>query len=249
MCRMLGMVSRVPIPEAVLAEFGGLAARGKVPSDFDCGPITAKAGHPDGWGIGAISPDGEVYHRSAESASTDGRYAAAAREVRHLPGVHFVLLAHLRRVLDKTLVAEEHTLPFRREDAGGVHYFAQVGDIEKFGLRDGGTDQRWVCDRVRARMGDRFGPKEFTAGIAAVREECRTKFPKRLSSITAILSDGQGLLAHRDPGTCSLYFTLHLGRAKDMVLVSSEVLSSVQAKWRLLKQDETVAVDASLSVS
>lgn len=248
MCRMLGVVSQVPIPLDLLTEFRSLAATGKVPSDFDCQPVV-KPGHPDGWGIGARSPDAEVYTRSPDPADSDERFERAVRDVRHLPSGPYVLLAHLRRVLDTRLVAEEHSLPFRREIGETVHYFAMDGWIDKFGIVDGGTDARWVCGGVLEAIGDEFTPKRLTAALDRVRDTARERYPRRLHSMTTLVTDGLRLLAHRDGGTCPLYFTLHLGKSREMVLVSSEVLESAGAKWRLLRNGETIGVDGDLNVT
>ena len=191
MCRILGVASRVPIPAALVSAFGQLASQGKVPSDFGCGPVAAKVGHPDGWGIAALSPAGEVYRRSALAASADPAYGRAAEEVHRLGG-DCVLLAHVRRVLDPALVAEEHSLPFRRETEAGIRYYAQDGWVEKFGLRDGGTDARQALDRILAAMAGRFEKRSFTAALDGVRAGWRQEYPRRISALTAVIAGERG---------------------------------------------------------
>jgi len=241
MCRMLGIASRVPIPAAVLLEFRALSRVGKVPADFGCGPA-AKSGHPDGWGIAATSAATEVYRRSGLDAATDAGYEKAVREVALLPAP-VIAVAHVRRVLDPDLVGETHSMPFRRESGGSVHYFAWDGSIEKYGVGDGGTDARWVWEAF-AELASPYTPPALTSTLAARRDAAQKAFPRRLSSLTAIVTDGHTLLAHRDGGTCPLYFTLHLGTSKDMSLISSQVLDAVPARWRLLRNGESVAVTA-----
>jgi len=241
MCRILGVASRAPISPALLHTFGQLASQGKVPSDYGCGPVAAKVGHPDGWGIAALSPAGEVYRRAATSAATDPDFDRAADEVRRLGG-DVVLLAHVRRVLDSSLVAEEHALPFRRETGSGILYYAQDGWVEKFGLQGGGTDARHALDQVLPAVTARFEKRAFGDAINGVRAVWGQRYPRRLSALTAVVAGEKGLLAHRDGGNCPLYFTLHLAETKEMTLVASEVLPGVEARWRLLRNGESVAI-------
>jgi len=92
-------------------------------------------------------------------------------------------------------------------------------------------------------------PAGKTDPLQAVRTQCRERYPRRLSALTAVVAGAGGLLAHRDAGNCLLYYTLHVAESRDLVLVSSEVLQGIEARWRLLRKGETVAVGPDLVVT
>src|SRR2546421_7931083 len=77
MCRMLGLVSRKPVPVDTLMAFRQLADTGRNFRDFGCPQPNPKSGHPDGWGIACVGAEGEFYVRGPGRATTDPRYEEA----------------------------------------------------------------------------------------------------------------------------------------------------------------------------
>ncbi|MFQ5758164.1 MAG: hypothetical protein ACE5IF_00640 [Candidatus Bathyarchaeia archaeon] len=74
MCRMLGIISRKPVPSIYLKDFRVLAEKGKVPKG------AKEPGHKDGWGI--VHYDDQIPRylgRGPTNAMEDERYGRALR--------------------------------------------------------------------------------------------------------------------------------------------------------------------------
>ena len=246
MCRMLGVVSKRPIDPKLLAEFRLLADTGKNPKDFGCEQISTRAGHPEGWGIACLAGDGEVYRRGQIKATADPLYEAAVKELDRLVTPPFVLVAHLRRATRLDTVQVDFNQPYMRELAGRIVFFAHNGSIEGYGVRDGKIDSQAYFERLLMRLED--GPlavDEFKKRLDEVKGALSSEFPKKVSSLTFVMSDGDELVGHRDARECTPYYALHKVRTDDSFILCSEVLHSVEGEWRLLRNKETVSFSAS----
>ena len=241
MCRLLGIVSRRAIDPEVLFEFRQLAERGKTPKDYGCEQLSTRSGHPDGWGIACLAGDGEVYRRSPAKATEDAKYEDAVREVSGLGSPPYVLMAHLRRAARTETIKEEYCQPFRRELRGRVEFFGHNGNVEGFGVRDGKIDSQAYFERLLDAIGRQSETGlDVKRTLGEVKTAFAAQFPKKVTSLTCLLSNGRELFAHRDARQCKPYYSLHESRADGVLIVCSEVLSSVGGRWRLLKNDETV---------
>ena len=242
MCRLLGVVSRRPIDLNLLMEFRHLAETGKVPKDYGCEQISTRAGHPEGWGIACLSGDGEVYKRSHLKATADPLYERAVEEVRNLSSPPFILLAHLRRASRLDTVNVDFNQPYRRELAGRIIFFAHNGNIEGYGVREGRIDSQAYFERLLARIGEApLEAAEFKKRVGEVKTGLVTEFPKKVSSLTFVMSDGEEVIGHRDAKECTPYYSLHQTKTEDAFVICSEVMRSVPGKWRLLRNGETVS--------
>jgi len=242
MCRLLGIVSKRVIDPRILLEFRQLAETGKNPRDFDCEQISKRVGHPDGWGIACLAGDGEIYRRSHLKATEDSQYEAAVREVSGLGSPPYILMAHLRRAARMETIKQEYNQPYRREVGGRIVFFAHNGDVEGFGVRDGRIDSQAYFERLLARIGEQPLPlAEFKKRLGEVKSSFVTEFPKKVTSLTCLMSDGEEIVGHRDSRKCLPYHSLHEARTDGLFVICSEVLSTVAGRWRLLKNDETVS--------
>jgi len=246
MCRLLGVVSKRPIDRRLLAEFRLLADNGKIPRDYGCEQISTRAGHPEGWGIACKAGNGEVYRRSEVKATADPLYDAAVRELDRLVTPPFVLVAHLRRATRLDTVQVDFNQPYMREIAGRIVFFAHNGSIEGYGVREGKIDSQAYFERLLLRLEDQpVATEEFKKRLGEVKGAIASEFPKKVSSLTFIMSDGDKLVGHRDARECTPYYSLHKVVTDDAFVLCSEVLHSVEGKWRLLRNDETVSFSAS----
>ena len=241
---MLGIVARKSIDPKILAEFRGLADRGKTPKDFGCTQISTRVGHPDGWGIACVAGDGrEVYRRGAVKATEDPLFEAAIREVGELASPPFLLIAHLRRSSARDTTREEFNHPFTREVKSRPIFFAHNGNIEGYGIRNGKIDSQLLFERLLSAVDETpLSSSEFTAKVKDVKAAIVTEFGKKVTSLTFLMSDGREIVAHRDARQCKPYYSLHQAGTAESLIVCSEVLSSVHANWRLLRNDETVVM-------
>ncbi len=223
-------------------EFRQLADTGKIPKDFDCEQISSRPGHPEGWGIACLSGDGEVYRRSELKATADPLYEGAVEEVHNLVSPPFILLAHLRRASRLDTVNVDFNQPYRRELAGRIIFFAHNGNIEGFGVREGKIDSQAYFERLLTGLGE--GPlaaEEFKKRVGDVKAGLAADFPKKVSSLTFVMSDGEEVIGHRDARECPPYYSLHQVKTKDSFVICSEVLRSAEGRWRLLRNGETVS--------
>ena len=243
---MLGIVSKRPIDRKLLAEFRQLADTGKTPKDYGYEQISTRAGHPEGWGIACLAGNGEVYRRSHLKATEDPLYDAAVKELDRLVTPPFILVAHLRRATRLDTVQVEFNQPYVREIAGKMVFFAHNGSIEGYGVRDGKIDSGAYFERLLARMDD--GPlavEEFKKRLGEVKGALYSEFPKKVSSLTIIMSNGDQIIGHRDARECTPNYSLHRVKTEDSYILCSEVLHSVEGRWRLLRNGETVSFSAS----
>ena len=243
---MLGIVSKRPIDRQLLAEFRKLAETGKIPKDYGCEQISTRAGHPEGWGIACLAGNGEVYRRGHVKATADPLYEAAVKELDRLVIPPFILVAHLRRATRMDTVQVDFNQPYMRELAGRMVFFAHNGSIEGYGVRDGKIDSQAYFERLLKRLED--GPlamEEFNKRLGEVKGAISSEFPKKVSSLTFVMSDGDEIVGHRDARECAPYFSLHKVRTDDSFILCSEVLHSVEGRWRLLRNNETVSFSAS----
>lgn len=243
MCRMLALASRRSVPVDTVMAFGQLADTGKTFRDFGCPQPNPKTGHPDGWGIACLGPEGEFYERGPVSASTDPRFGEAARKLSRIMSPPLLLLAHVRRASKKDTIEERYCHPFRREVDGRVVFFAHNGEIEGFGVRDGQIDSQWIYDRFAEQLGTeaRTVP-EFKQAIAKSKATIDASFPRKVESYTFLMIDGDRIVAHRDARTCVPYYTLHETTTEDMRVVCSEVLPTLPGRWRMLRNGEYVEI-------
>jgi predicted glutamine amidotransferase len=250
MGRLLGILSRVPVPYDVLLDFRTLADRGKTAADYDCEQRTDRVGHRDGWGLAAVSEKEEVYRRGARPATEDPDYEIAARAVSRLRTPPILVVGHLRRATNRGTVAPEHAHPFRREADGRILFFAHHGAILEFRSPEGGTDSAHLLARFLRRLGTETPTKDaYTAAARGVEEEAREAHRKRFTSFTFVLVDGQRLVAHRHAPSCPPYHALHVAQGTDGVVVASEVLPTVRGKWRLMRNGELAVYESGEAAS
>ncbi len=243
MCRMLAIASRKSVPVDTLMAFAHLADTGKNFRDFGCPQLNPKTGHPDGWGIACVGPEGEFYARSPVKASVDPKYEEAARKLARAIGPPLVLVAHVRWASKKDTIQERYCHPFRREVDGRVVFFAHNGEIEGFGLRDGKIDSQLINDRFVEALGTESRPvAEFKQAIAKSKTAIDAEFPRKVESYTFLMLDGDRIIAHRDARTCVPYYTLHETSTEGMRIVCSEVLPSLPGRWRMLRNGEFVEI-------
>ena len=240
---MLGIVSKKPIDARILQEFRQLSENGKTPKDFGCEQASKRVGHPDGWGIACLAGDNEVYRRSPLKASQDPKFEEALREIGQLSSPPYVLVAHIRRASTIDTIAEMNNQPFRREFDGRVVFFAHNGEVKGYGLRDGRIDSHAYFERLLEGLGtEPVTPETFRLRLKETKDSMATEFPKKVSSLTFLMSDDDEIVAHRDARECRPYYSLHEAKGQDCMVVCSEVLSSVVGQWRLLRNDETVTL-------
>ena len=236
-------MSKRPIDSRILLEFRQLSEIGKTPKDFGCEQASKRIGHQDGWGIACISGDGEVYRRSPIKASQDPRFEEAVREVGQMTSPPFILLAHIRRASTLETVAENFNQPLRHEFDGRVVFFAHNGEVKGFGVKAGKIDSQAYFERLLDRLGNvPVSPEEFRVKLRDAKSSFAGEFPRKVSSLTFLMSDNDEIVAHRDAKECRPYHTLHHAIGKDCQVVCSEVLQSVEGHWRLLRNEETVTV-------
>ncbi len=245
MSRILGAVSAKPIPPELLLAFRKLADAGRTPRDFGCPQRDPKRGHPDGWGIGCLGEGEDVYRRGALKATADPAYEAAVKEVSRMANPPFLLLAHIRRSPRRDQIREEFSHPFRREVGGRCVGFAQDGGIEGYEIRDGKTDSMAIFDRILEALGtEQRSEVEFKQAVASAKAAIDAEFPRKVTSYTFAMIDGDRIVAHRDARTCVPYFALHETKWEGMEIVCSEVLGGFEGKWRLLRNGEFLVLPA-----
>jgi len=245
MSRILGAVSAKPIPLKLLLAFRDLAESGRTPRDFGCPQPDPKPGHPDGWGIACIGEGEDVYRRGAAKATTDPAYEEAAKEVSRMATPPFFLLAHIRRSPRRDQIKAEFSHPFRREVGGRCVLFAHDGGIDGFDVREGRTDSLLVFDRLLDALGqEQRAEAEFKQAVASAKAALDAEFPRKVSSYTFGMIDGDRIVAHRDARTCVPYFALHETSWEGMEIVCSEVLGGFEGKWRLLRNGEFLVLRA-----
>ena len=241
MCRMLAVLSRKPIPEAILMSFRDLADTGKGFRDFGCPQPNPKTGHPDGWGIACVGSDGEFYARSALKATADPKYEDAVRRVNRACSPPMILLAHVRWATYRDTVQEQFCHPFRREIGQRVVWFAHNGDIQGVRLEDGKIDSQIIFDGFAEALGPEPRPlPELKQSLAKAKEALDARYPRKVESYTFLLLDDRRLIAHRDARTCVPYYTLHETKTEDVQVVCSEVLPALPGRWRMLRNGEYV---------
>ena len=245
MSRILGAVSDRPIPGALLAAFRGLSESGRTPKDFGCPQPDPKAGHPDGWGIACIGESEEVYRRGALNAAADPAFEEAAKAVGRLANPPFLLLAHVRRSPRRDEVRADFSHPFRREVSGRRVFFAHDGTFEGFGVRNQQTDSIAFFERILEKLGPvQRDATEFKQAAAEAKASFDEEFPRKVSSYTFTMVDGDRLVAHRDARTCVPYYGLHEAKREGLSIVCSEVLPGFEGKWRLLRNGELTVLAA-----
>jgi len=241
MSRILAARSDRAIPPALLTAFRGLGDLGRTPKDFGCPQLDPKPGHPDGWGIACVGEGEEVYRRGAAKAAKDSAYEETAKAVGRMANPPFLLLAHVRRAPRRDEIRSDFNHPFRREVGGRLVFFAHDGVCEGFGVRDGKTDSMALFDQLLERLGparpDEGGFKQAAAEVKAAFD---AEFPRKVSSYTFVMIDGDRLIAHRDARTCVPYYALHEAKREGISIVCSEVLPGFEGKWRLLRNGELV---------
>lgn len=243
MSRILGAVSDRPFPPSLLLAFRVLAESGRTPRDFGCPQPDPKAGHPDGWGIACIGEGEEVYRRGALKATADPAYEEAAKAVGRLVNPPFLLLAHVRRSPKRDEIRTDFSHPFRREVSGRRVFFAHDGMCEGFGVRDRKTDSMALFDRILESLGPtQRDATEFKQASAQAKAAIDAEFPRKVTSYTFAMIDGDRLVAHRDARTCVPYHALHEAKRDGLSIVCSEVLEGFEGKWRLLRNGELLVV-------
>jgi predicted glutamine amidotransferase len=239
MSRMICAVSRRPFPPKILVAFRALAESGKTPKDFGCPQPDPKPGHPDGWGIACVGEAEEVYRRGALKATADPAYEDAVKAVARMANPPFLLLAHLRRSPRRDEIRTEFSHPFRRETANRLAFFAHDGALEGHGVRNGRTDSIALFDRIVEGLGlAEADHAEFKRAVAAAKESFDREFPRKASSYTFLMIDGDRIVAHRDARTCVPYYSLHETHQDEVAIVCSEVLGGFEGRWRLLRNGE-----------
>ena len=245
MSRILGAVSDRPIPTSLLASFRALSETGRTPKDFGCPQPDPKAGHPDGWGIACIGESEEVYRRGALKAATDPAYEEAVKAVGRLANPPFLLLASVRRSPKRDEIRADFSHPFRREVSGRRVFFAHDGAFEGYGVRNQQTDSMALFDRVLEKLGLlQRDATEFKQAAAEAKATFDEAFPRKVSSYTFAMVDGDRLVAHRDARTCVPYYGLHEAKREHLSIVCSEVLEGFEGKWRLLRNGELLVLAA-----
>jgi predicted glutamine amidotransferase len=225
MCRMVGVVGRVP-QEEVLA-LRRLAADGAVPGD--------PPGHADGWGV-VVGPGLAYAGRSAGSAATEPAFVRAAASAQGAP----LAVAHVRKAsLGAVDVANAH--PFVADGLAFCHN-GTVHGIAAAGQSDSRAYFQRVLDGVRTGL----PPKE--AFVAAAR----SLDPGDYSSITALLTDGRSLWGLRKVGRrtqdcggreCALgFYTLGVVRRGDATVVAQEHALAGSAEWTAVPDGGLVEV-------
>ena len=245
MCRMLAIVSRKPVPADVLLAFRQLSETGKTFRDFGCPQPNPKTGHPDGWGLAAVGPDGEFYERSGLNAASDPKYEDAAHRIAREISPPVLLLGHVRRSSTRDSIKDQYAHPFRREVDGRTAFFAHNGEIQGFGTRDGRIDSPVIFDAFLEALGPEPKPMdEFKQAIALAKASLDAAFPRKSESYTFLLLDGDRIIAHRDARQCVPYYTLHETRTDSMQLVCSEVLPALPGRWRMFRNGEFLEMHA-----
>jgi len=236
---MLAVVSRRPVPEALLMSFRRLAETGKNFRDFGCPQANPKTGHPDGWGLACLGQEGEFYARSPLKATEDPKYEDAVRRLGRVCSPPLVLLAHVRYASFRDSIQERYCHPFRREIDGRTVFFAHNGEIDGVRLVDGKIDSQIIMDRFLEALGTEPLPlAELKQAIVKAKEALDAEYPRKVESYTFLLADGRRLIAHRDARTCVPYYTLHETQVEDMQVVCSEVLPALPGRWRMLRNGE-----------
>ena len=244
------MASRAAIPAELLLTFRQLADTGRTYRDFGCPQANPKVGHPDGWGIGAIGLEGEIYTRGFAKASSDPKYEDAVRRLGREVTPPVLLLAHVRRASVRDSIQEQFSHPFRKEVDGRVVFFAHNGEIEGFGVRAGKIDTQEIFDRFLESLGAEQPPlPEFKQAIAKAKEGLDRDFHRKIESLTFLMIDGDRIVAHRDARSCIPYYTLHTTVTDTMSVVCSEVLPNLPGRWRMLRNGEFTEYRASIGAA
>ncbi len=239
MSRLLGVVSGRTIPPKLLRAFGALADTGRTPKDFGCPQPDPKPGHPDGWGIACMGEDEELYRRGAVKATADPKFEEAVNEVSRMANPPFLLLAHVRRSPRRDQVKAEFSHPFRREVGARCVGFAHDGGIEGYEVRQGRPDSLAIFDRILEALGpDPRSEADFKQAVASAKAALDAEFPRKVSSFTFVMIDGDRVVAHRDARSCVPHFALHETTWEGMEIICSEVLAGFEGKWRLLRNGE-----------
>jgi predicted glutamine amidotransferase len=246
MSRILGAVSAKAIPPKLLLAFRSLADSGRTPKDFGCPQPDPKPGHPDGWGIACMGEGEDVYRRGALKATADPAFEDAVKEVSRMANPPFLLLAHIRRSPRRDQIRAEFSHPFRREVGDRCVAFAHDGAIEGYEVRAGRTDSMMIFDRILEALGtESRSEAEFKQAVASAKAAIDADFPRKVSSYTFGMIDGDRIVAHRDVRTCVPYFALHETKWEGIAIICSEVLGGFEGKWRLLRNGEFLLLPAS----
>jgi len=158
-----------------------------------------------------------------------------------------LLLLHVRRASNPDTISEEFSHPFRKEIDGRVVLFGHNGEIQGFGIQDRRIDSQFIFERLVAEMGGDYAqPKELKSRLQVAIQKLDAEFPRRISSLTFLMVDGDRMIAHRDARSCVQYYTLHCTRRPGMHLFSSEVLPNLPGSWHLLRNGSYEIVDKRL---
>ena len=234
MCRMLGIISRKPIPSKYLRDFRVLAEVGKVPKG------AKEPGHKDGWGIVYYDGEAPMYLGVQPSnALQDEKYDVAMEKLEEtkMPGV---LIAHLRKRSVGT-VSLENTLPF----INGKWCFAHNGTIYNFHREgeDATDSKRFFRSLIQEMESSNNGLED---AIRRVVTDIRTNY--KYSSLTFLLSDGNKLYAYRDFSRPKDedYYGLMYAEDDQMVLFTQERMW--QKDWTTVSNKCLVVVDKELGI-
>ena len=237
MCRMLGIVSREPIPSMYLRDFRILAEKGKVPNGM-------KPRHKDGWGIAYFDDGAPKYlDRRPTNALEDERYDSALKRIDEL-GISGVLLAHLRK-RSVGRIALENTLPF----IIGKWCFVHNGTIYDFNVsvegeaKDATDSKRFLRLLVREIENSDGGVKD---AVSRVVSDIRRAY--RYSSLTFLLSDGTRIYAYRDFSEAKNadFYGLMYAKDNQMVIFTQEPLW--KKSWEIVSNRCLVICDKELRI-
>jgi glutamine amidotransferase len=240
MCRLLGIVSAVPV------DFGKLLA--ERPRSL----AALGAEHRDGWGLASFHAGRWSVHKGTRPAAEDDRFTRRASGLRGE-----VLVSHVRkRTVGATRRANTH--PFVR----GRWVFAHNGTIEdgahlranasRARLDDiaGDTDSElffaWLLTRLdEANLADRPASRETDAVVGAAVRGCRAR--AGFGSFNFLLSEGTTCYVHRFGRGLWLLERGGGGRRAAAAFVASEPTTG--ERWRELGDGTLLRVDRTATVT
>lgn len=238
LCRMLGIISREPIPSRYLCDFRELAKIGKVPKG------AREPGHKDGWGIVYYDAGMPKYLGiQPTNALEDKKYDTALGKLEELQ-ISGALVAHLRKRSVGT-VCLENTLPFVRRR----WCFAHNGTIYNFhieveGEKKDATDSKRLFQMLIQEI--ESSGNGFEDAIERVVAGIRTNY--KYTSLTFLLSNGTKLYAYRDFSgpEDEDYYGLMYAKDDQMVLFIQEPIWDKD--WTIVSNKSLVVVDKELGI-
>ncbi len=233
MCRMLVAVGKMNMTKLI----GGFLAMARDRNETHEGNRKNKGEflHKDGWGAAWLEDGKFKVVKSTKPCYKDSKM----KKLRKLHTSFIVL--HARKVSCGPC-SLENTHPLHAFVGKKEYVFCHNGTLNDFVREDSAvSDSRIFFQKIANQIG-KNGKEE-----AALKKMWGSL--KDFTGANVLLCSPQTIVVGTRYKINPKYYTMKLGKGKEFVVVSSEVLPKVKAKWRKMKNKEILTIDpASLAI-